>query len=115
MEDMCFKTTSKESQHMHNSMIEILAMYILPFRSNIHFCTGLNINFSKKACKNNNSEFSNQFYELREGFQKKFFFTKFVATFIGDIYKEKKLTNEHFPSFWTRKREKAACAATKAK
>ena len=43
MEDMCFKTTSKESQHMHNSMIEILAMYILPFRSNI--------NFSKKNAK----------------------------------------------------------------
>ena len=44
-----------------------------------------------------------------------FFFTKFVATFIGNIYTTKKLTNTHYLSFWTRKKEKEACAATKFK
>ena len=52
------------------------------------------------------------FIDQENGFREKLFFTKFVATYIGNIYTTKNLTNENYLCFCTWKNEKVACAAT---
>ena len=60
-------------------------------------------------------KFLNELYLPIEGFQRKTFFTKLLATYIGNTYTKKKLTNDNCLCFCTWKQEKVACAATKEK
>ena len=89
--DICFKTRPKASQYTDVFLIKFLAWCIEPFGYNIHFSKAWNINFPKKACKNNKSKSLNKFWSI--------LFFLFVA--VGSMY--------------SRKKEKVACAATKAK
>ena len=54
-------------------------------------------------------------YLPKEWFLRKTFFTKFVATYMGNTYTKNKLRNDNHLCFCAWKNEKVACAAAKDK